>query len=89
MNFKTLKRIASTSVVCVLSTFVKQSSGVCSLFQFGKQLKIIHKVVQQISITKVLEFLLMGLMGDMQVESIVGKHYIFVCVDDFSPDSLG
>ena len=26
----------------------------------------------------------MDLMGPMQVESIVGKRYIFVCVDDFS-----
>ena len=26
----------------------------------------------------------MDLMGPMQVESIAGKRYVFVCVDDFS-----
>lgn len=26
----------------------------------------------------------MGLMGQTQIESIGGKKYIFVCVDDFS-----
>lgn len=26
----------------------------------------------------------MDLMGPMQVESLVGKIYVFVCVDDFS-----
>jgi len=34
--------------------------------------------------SKVLEFLHMDLMGPMQVESIGGKRYVFVVVDDFS-----
>ena len=34
--------------------------------------------------TKVLELLHMDLMGPMQVESIGGKIYVFVVVDDFS-----
>ena len=40
--------------------------------------------MQQTSTYKVLELLYMDLMGPMQVESIAGKKYIFVCVDDFS-----
>ena len=40
--------------------------------------------MQQISITKVSELLYIDLIGPIQVESIAGKHYIFVYVDDFS-----
>ena len=79
LNFKTLKRIARIGVVCGLPTLGKQSSKVCGLCQFGKQLKTTHKVVQQISTTRVLELLHMDLMDPMQVESIACKRYIF-CV---------
>lgn len=41
-------------------------------------------MVQHITTKKVLELMHMDLMGPMQVESIVGKRYVFVCVDDFS-----
>ncbi|GAA0154497.1 hypothetical protein LIER_12456 [Lithospermum erythrorhizon] len=37
--------------------------------------------------TRVLKLLHMDLMGPMQVESIGGKKYIYVCVDDFSRDT--
>ena len=47
-------------------------------------IKAAHKVVQQTSTSKVLELLHMDLMGPLQIESIAGKRYIFVCVDDFS-----
>ena len=56
----------------------------CGLCPHRKQLKATHKVVQYTSTSKVLGLLYMDLMGTMQVESIAGKRYIFVCVDDFS-----
>ena len=43
-----------------------------------------HKKLQHLTTTKVLELLHMDLMGPMQVESLGGKRYAFVCVDDFS-----
>ena len=55
----------------------------CKPCQLGKQLKMSHKILQQITTTKILELLHMDLMGPMQVESTGGKRYIFVCVDDF------
>ena len=39
---------------------------------------------QHLVTTRVLELLHMDLMGPMHVESIGGKRYVFVCVDDFS-----
>ncbi|KAG7563991.1 Zinc finger CCHC-type superfamily [Arabidopsis suecica] len=50
----------------------------------GKQIKVNHKKVPEIVTKKVLELIHMDLMGPVQVESINGKKYIFVLVDDFS-----
>ena len=41
-------------------------------------------MVQHLTTSRVLELLLMDLMGPMQIESLGGKRYVFVCVDDFS-----
>ena len=43
-----------------------------------------HPRLKYQATSKVLEFLHMDLMGPMQVESIGGKRYVFVVVDDFS-----
>ena len=84
LNYKSLKKLSDAGAVHGLPKIDKQSSGVCGPCQHGKQLKAIHKVVQQSSTSKVLEFLLMDLMGPMQVKNIAGKRYTFVYVDDFS-----
>ena len=43
-----------------------------------------YKVTQHMTTIRTLELLHMDLMGPMQVESLDGKRYAFVCVDDFS-----
>jgi hypothetical protein len=43
-----------------------------------------HPRLQHQTTTKVLELLHMNLMGPMQVESLGGKRYAFVVVDDYS-----
>ena len=43
-----------------------------------------HQKVQHLTTTKVLELLHMDLMGPMQVESLGGKKYAYVVVDDYS-----
>ena len=60
-----------------------KKDGLCEPCQLGKQLQMSHKVLQQITTTRILKLLHMDLMGPMQVESTVGKRYIFVCVYDF------
>ena len=83
LNYKSLKKLSNAGAVRGLPKISKQISDVCGPCQHSKQLKTTHKVVQHTSTSKVLELLHMDLMGPMQVESIVGKWYIFVCVDDF------
>ncbi|MCI57321.1 gag-pol polyprotein, partial [Trifolium medium] len=43
-----------------------------------------HPTLQHLTTTRVLELLHMELMGPMQVESIGGRRYVYVVVDDFS-----
>lgn len=53
-------------------------------YQIGKHAKMSHKTLQHLDTSKVLELLHMDLMRPMQVESLGGKRYVFVRVDDFS-----
>ena len=83
LNFKNLTKIVNTWAIRGIPPFSKKEPGVCGHCQLGKQLKESHSSLQQTTTTKVLELLHMDLMGPMQVESIGGKRYVFVFVDDF------
>ena len=83
MNYKNLTKIVNTGDLRRIPKLGMKKNGVCEPCQLKKQLKVSHKVLQQVTIIKVLELLHVSLMGSMQVESIWGKRYIFVCVDDF------
>ena len=56
----------------------------CGPCQLGKQVRSSHKVTQHLFTTRTLKLLHMDLIGRMKVESLGGKRYAFVCVDDFS-----
>ena len=56
----------------------------CGECQIGKQrIKASHKRVSNCNANRVLEQLCMDLMESMQVESLCGKRYVFIYVDDF------
>src|ERR1043165_3084374 len=57
---------------------------VCGECQVGKQTRVSHSMSRHLTTSKVLELLHMDLMGPMQVESLGGKRYAYVVVDDFS-----
>ena len=61
-----------------------EPKGLCRPCQLGKQVPTSHLESQLSSTSGVLELVHMDLMGPMQVESIAGKRYVYVCVDDFS-----
>lgn len=50
----------------------------------GKHVRVQHKRIGEIGSKNILDLLHMDLMGTVQVESLNGKKYIFVLVDDFS-----
>ena len=60
------------------------SNVVCGPCQLGKQTKAKHPNTQASATSKPLELLHLDLMGPTKTESIGGKRYIMVMVDDFT-----
>lgn len=56
----------------------------CGDCQPDRQTHTPHKHVPYIVSGRVLELLHLYLMGSMQSESLGGKRYMLVCIDDFS-----
>ncbi|GAA0172339.1 hypothetical protein LIER_26184 [Lithospermum erythrorhizon] len=82
-NYRNIQQYISKKAVRGLPKldFKEKIYGEC---QVGKHTKVSHQWFQQVVTIRVLELLHMDLIGPMQVESIGGKEYIYVCVDDFS-----
>ena len=57
---------------------------VCGECQVGKQTRMSHPKSRHLTTSKVLELLHMDLMGPMQMESLGGKGYAYVIMDDCS-----
>ncbi|XP_073291044.1 uncharacterized protein [Primulina huaijiensis] len=83
-NFKTLKNLSKYDAVRGMPNLLSGIPYVCGDCQKGKQTRVSHPVLPTSGTTRCLELLHMDLMGPMEVESLVGKKYSFVCVDDFS-----
>ncbi|KAI9192328.1 hypothetical protein LWI28_021322 [Acer negundo] len=84
MNFRDLRILDKFNVMRGLPKLGNKSNGVCGPCQQGKQTKSMHKKGKYLSTKEPLELLHMDLMCPMETESLGGKRYIFVCVDDFS-----
>ena len=56
----------------------------CGPCQLGKQTKSSHPKVNVVATSRLLELLHVDLMGPTRTESMGGKRYIMVVVDDFS-----
>ncbi|KAG7533536.1 Zinc finger CCHC-type superfamily [Arabidopsis thaliana x Arabidopsis arenosa] len=84
MNVQTLIKIVNAGVGRGVPKLSDKLDAVCSACNKGKQIKVNHKKIPEIGSKKILELIHMDLMGPVQVESINGKKYIFVLVDDFS-----
>ena len=59
------------------------SNVVCGPCQLGKQTKAKHPGTQTSATSRHLELLHLDLMGPTRTESLGGKRYIMVVVDDF------
>jgi hypothetical protein len=84
LHMKGIKRIISEEAVRGLPKLHVEEGQVCGECQIGKQTRMSHPMSQHLATTKVLELLHMDFMGPMQVESLGGKKYVLVVVDDFS-----
>jgi hypothetical protein len=84
LHLKGMKRIIAEDAIRGIPKLSIEEGSICGECQVGKQTKMSHPRLEHQTTTKVLELLHMDLMGPMQVESLGGKRYAFVVVDDFS-----
>ena len=62
----------------------RMSNVVCGPCQLRKQTKAKHPGTHTLATSRPLEFLHLDLMGPTRTESLSGKRYIIVVVDDFT-----
>ena len=80
-----MKKVLSSEAVRGIPKLKIDEGRLCGDCQVGKQTRMSHKKLQHLTTTsRVLELLQMDLMGPMQVESLGGKKYAYVVVDDYS-----
>ncbi|GJS49945.1 retrovirus-related pol polyprotein from transposon TNT 1-94 [Tanacetum coccineum] len=84
LNFGTLNDLARKDLGRGLPRLKFEKDHMCSACQLGKSRKATHKPKTINTITKVLHTLHMDLCRPLRVQSINGKKYILVIVDDYS-----
>ena len=83
-SHKQLEKISKCDAVIGLPKFDKIEKCICGPCQMGKQVKSKHPSVTEVQTSKPLELLHINLMGPTRVQSLGGKKYILVVVDDFT-----
>ena len=83
-NFKQVAKISKLDAIEGLPKFGKVEKTICGAYQMGKQTKASHHKVNVIATSRCLKLLHVDLMGPTRTESLGGKRYIMVIVDDFS-----
>nr|GEV87005.1 integrase, catalytic region, zinc finger, CCHC-type, peptidase aspartic, catalytic [Tanacetum cinerariifolium] len=84
LNFSTLKQLAKQGLVRGLPKLKFEKDHLCSACALGKSKKSSHKPKADDTNQEKLYLLHMDLCGPMRVESINGKKYILLIVDDYS-----
>ncbi|GKB90310.1 retrovirus-related pol polyprotein from transposon TNT 1-94, partial [Tanacetum coccineum] len=84
LNFGTINDLARKDLVRGLPRLKFKKDHLCSACQLGKSKKHTHKPKLENTNMKVLNTLHMDLCGPMRVQTINGKKYILVIVDDYS-----
>ncbi|GJY91426.1 retrovirus-related pol polyprotein from transposon TNT 1-94 [Tanacetum coccineum] len=84
LNFGVLNDLARKYLIRGLPRLKFEKDHLCSACQLGKSKKATHKPKTINTIMEVLHTLHMDLCGSMRVQSINGKKYILVIVDDYS-----
>ena len=83
-NFKQVAKVSKLDAVEGLPKFGKVKKTICGACQMGKQTKASHHKVNVIATSRCLELLHVDLIGPKRTESLGGKRYIMIIIDDFS-----
>ncbi|GJQ95364.1 retrovirus-related pol polyprotein from transposon TNT 1-94 [Tanacetum coccineum] len=84
LNFGTINDLARKDLVRGIPRLKFKKDHLCLACQLGKSKKYTHKPKSKNTIMEVLHTLYINLCGPMRVQSINGKRYILVIVDDYS-----
>ncbi|KAJ9546343.1 hypothetical protein OSB04_018886 [Centaurea solstitialis] len=84
LNFKTLNQLCINNLVVGLPDFRYTKVSLCSACKKGKQTRASFKSKQISSISSPLQLLHIDLFGPVNVQSIAGKKYTLVIVDEYS-----
>ncbi|GJU12820.1 retrovirus-related pol polyprotein from transposon TNT 1-94 [Tanacetum coccineum] len=84
LNFDTINEISRKDLVRGLPRLKFEKDHLCSACQLGKSKKHTHTPKAENTNLEVLNTLHMDLCGPMRVQTINGKKYILVIVDDYS-----
>ncbi|CAJ2633438.1 unnamed protein product [Trifolium pratense] len=84
LNLRSMKKAIPEEAIKGLPNLKIEEGNICGECQIGKQTKKPHPKLQHLTTTRVLELLHMDLMEPMQTESLGGKRYAYVVVNDFS-----
>lgn len=83
-NFRDLPNHSKKGIIKDLLKLSKIDNLVCKDYQMGKQTKVPHKKTTQIGTSRPLELLYMDLADPTRMESLGGRKYFMVVIDDFS-----
>ena len=83
-SHKQLEKIFKCDAVVGLPKFEKIDKCICGPCQIVKQVKSKHPSIASVQTLRPLELLHIDLMGPVRVQSLGGKKYILVVVDDFT-----
>jgi hypothetical protein len=84
LNFHTLDKLVRLKLVKGLPEIKFEKDHLCSACEMGKLKRSSHKTKSDPSFDKPLQLLHMDLCGPIAVQSLNGKKYILVLVDEFS-----
>ena len=79
-----MDKLARLNLVSGLPKIKFENDHLCSTCEVGKLKRATHKTKSDMSYTKPLQMLHVDLCGPISVQSLSGKKYILVLVDDFS-----
>ena len=78
-----MKEIISERAIRGIPKLKIDVGKVCGECEIRKQTMMSHPMLQHQTTSKVLELLHMDLLGSMQIESLGGKRFVYVVIDDF------
>nr|GEY10709.1 integrase, catalytic region, zinc finger, CCHC-type, peptidase aspartic, catalytic [Tanacetum cinerariifolium] len=84
LNFDTINMLSKNDIVKGLTKLKFVKDHLCSSYEMGKEKKSSFKSLTITRSKKRLDLLYMDLCGPMRIETINGKKYILVIVDDYS-----